>query len=268
MWTIGYSRPRKRAQVRERDRYDSSSRQGFSEITSFDRELLLVPRAIAGAYREYLEKLVGLSQLNGTIVELGAGRGDYSWPLIDNSRNPIFLDYSFHSLTLLRKRANAKGAPTILVCANAEALPFRSGSVDAIVGVGVLGYVDHDSVTQEIVRALGPSGDLLLCDSVKGNPIFALNRWLRVLRGKRSSWVARNTPSMRTYSRFRERFKVSTIVGYGALSFLVHLLRIFLDEKWLASVASTLDRRAWATRLGFKVVLNCQRPFRSTTSVE
>lgn len=267
MSITGYSKARRRAWNRERERYDSSSRQGFSEITSFDRELLLIPSAFAGAYKEYLRRLTDLSQSADTFVELGAGRGDYSWPLIDGNRISVFLDYSYHSLTLLRDRAAAQGASTMLVCADAEALPFRPGVIDAVVGVGVLGYLNHASVAREIVQALRPSGEILLCDSIKGNPAFGLNRWVRVLRGKRSGWVARNTPSMRSYSGIRANFEVSTIMGYGALCFLVPLLRIFIDEKRLASVASSLDRRAWATRLGFKVVLSCQRPIRSTTSV-
>ena len=267
MWITGYSRARSRAWTRERARYDSSSQLGLSDITSFDRELLLIPSAFAGAYREYLERLARLSQSAGTIVELGAGRGDYSWPLIDGNRTSVFLDYSYHSLTLLRDRAAAQGSSTMLVCADAEALPFRPGAVDAIVGVGVLGYVDHETVAREVVGALRPSGELLLCDSIKGNPVFALNRWFRVVRGKRSGWVVLNTPSMHTYSEFRERFEVSTISGFGVLSFFAPLIRPFFNEKRSASIISLLDRKAWATRLGFKVVLSCQRPNRSTASV-
>jgi SAM-dependent methyltransferase len=253
----GFYRGRKRGRLRERDRYDESSRLAL-DCPDFDENLAQVAAPVVAAYRRYIDEVSVVASQPGRVLEIGAGRGDYSWPLLSATCQPVLLDYSFDSLVLLRDRAARSGLPAVLVCAEAEALPFRTGSLTAIVGVGVLGYVDQQHLIREVSRTLVQSGTVVLCDSVKGNPVYSVNRWLHVVVGKRSRWVVQNTPSMRTYSLFRSGFKDASIFGFGALSFLVPVAKPFLGDARALRLASSLDRRSWAIRFGFKVVLRCR----------
>ena len=105
--------------------------------------------------------------LGGEVLELGAGTG----------RNPLHYpqnawvlasDLSRNMLAQMRRKARALARTVPCVLADAEDLPFRDGSFDAIVATGVFCCVpDPVRGFREARRVLKPGGRLLLIEHVQ-----------------------------------------------------------------------------------------------------
>ena len=91
-----------------------------------------------------------------TVLEIGAGTGNHTGPVISTGAKVTLLDYSNTSLLNCKSKY-----PTVaeLVCANMEDIPIESNSFDFIVASGSISYGDFEKVTNEIFRLLKPGGD-------------------------------------------------------------------------------------------------------------
>lgn len=99
---------------------------------------------------------------NITVLDLGAGLGTASLPLVKNGIHTIAVDISNVMLSTAIKRA--KGRLDNLICArmNAYELMLEDNSVDIIVENAMIHLVDNpEGVLLEIVRVLKPGGCLV-----------------------------------------------------------------------------------------------------------
>jgi ubiquinone/menaquinone biosynthesis C-methylase UbiE len=254
MWISLSSRRRERGRRSERVRYESSARAFDRSDVPFDEQLTRVPAGARGAYRRYVAEVRALPS-GARILEVGAGTGDYSWPILDRGVGSVFLDYSAPSLRSLEDRARLRGNVPLTVCGDAEALPFADGSFDAVVAMGVLSYVVHDQFTREAIRVVSEGGTIVLCDSVKGNPIYWLNRMSRVLRGSRTLWAARNIPPWTYFSSWGSGHGSCEAWAFGSLAFLEPILRRALPPSRLDRFFDRTDCVTAPSRFGFKVVM-------------
>ena len=108
-----------------------------------------------------------LGRCGGRVVlDLGAGNGLYS--IADAIRRPgslhFLADISARHMHRAEATGRALGLPVGAVVCSAEALPLRSASVDAVLLIEVLQFVDDDvRVVEEVGRVLR-SGGLWLCE--------------------------------------------------------------------------------------------------------
>jgi len=98
------------------------------------------------------------------VLDLGCGTGSLLDPLRRRGYRPLGLDVRPEGLASVR----ARDPDAWLVQAEADHLPLRDGSVDAVVALDVLEHVDDRAVLAEVSRVLRPGG--LLVVSVPAYP--------------------------------------------------------------------------------------------------
>lgn len=105
--------------------------------------------------------------IRGDVLELGAGTG-HSLPHYPRDAWVLASDISWNMLAQARRKAQALAQPVPFVLADAEDLPFRDGSFDAVVATGVFCCVpDPVRGLREARRVLKPGGRLLLIEHVR-----------------------------------------------------------------------------------------------------
>jgi ubiquinone/menaquinone biosynthesis C-methylase UbiE/uncharacterized protein YbaR (Trm112 family) len=100
---------------------------------------------------------------SGTILDLGAGTAPLGTLLAATGHRVLALDAGMRWLVLARKRAADQGIDLPVVCANAEHLPLREGSLAAAVGESILENVTSaEGALGSLHRAIAPGGSLAL----------------------------------------------------------------------------------------------------------
>ncbi len=117
-------------------------------------------------------------------LDLGCGGGTYVRLLAGLGHRTVGLDYSVPSLE--RARAADPGPKGGYLAGEAYGLPFRNGTFDLVVSIGVLqALVEPERVLDEIARVLRPGGALV---------IEALNRGALIARGRKLAETMRRLP--------------------------------------------------------------------------
>ena len=183
------------------------------------------------------------------VVELGCGVGVNAIHLAEQRAWVAALDPSLPRLRVLKRVAEEKGlgARVHPVCARAEHLPFRAGSLDLAYTKASLIHTDLPVALAECRRVLKPAGRGVFCEPTTSNP-FA---WLyRRLLGP-SEWQ-----TITRYFSHAEEKAVSEVFGnlrsesFYLTSFLAFYWqfgrrRLKRFKRWLA-VLNTLDRALFA----------------------
>ena len=111
-------------------------------------------------------------KLRGRVLELGVGTG-VNLPLYGQDARVIACDVS---RTMLAQAARRPGHHAVLVQANAQRLPFASGSFDGVAGALVFcSLADPARGLVEARRALHRGGRLMLLEHTRGRGVGA---WL------------------------------------------------------------------------------------------
>jgi ubiquinone/menaquinone biosynthesis C-methylase UbiE len=126
-------------------------------------------RSCAGyvsAKRRGVDRLAAALPANSRVLDAGAGTGGYCvWFVNRTPATVVGVDASVEALRLLKKnRGKAAGRGRILpVCARLEAMPFKSGTFDAIFSIDTLGHVENVAAAlDEFVRLVKKDGPLFL----------------------------------------------------------------------------------------------------------
>lgn len=117
----------------------------------------------AGRVREHLGRVLDLR--GKRVLEIGAGTGRDSFPLVGAGAEVTQLDYAENSLRLLKRMAEQGRIPVHIVGGDTFALPFRDETFDVVFHQGLLEHFrkpDADRLLRENVRVLKPGGFLLV----------------------------------------------------------------------------------------------------------
>jgi SAM-dependent methyltransferase len=153
-----------------------------------------------GRITERLERAVVL-ELAGPrrgvdALDVGAGDGAYALPLAEDGARVSALDRSLPALRVLDRRARDSRSPLFLVAADAQALPFETGTFELAIAVTTLCFVPApQQALSEIARVLRPGGRLVIGELGRWSAWAALRRARGLLgastwRGARF-WTAR-----------------------------------------------------------------------------
>lgn len=246
----------------ERHRYDAAARphlqagapDGAVGASGIAAEL-------RSPYIEFEQHIRDLARPGGVVLDVGAGTGAFSFSAHGSDRTLVATDISLTALQVARKRSEVLSIPLNVVCADSEALPFRSASVDLVGSAGVLYCFDAGTLSREIQRVLKSHGSWVIVDSLNENPIYKLNRWFGFLRRRRTALAAQNLPTVSTIERLGAGFQKSSLSFHGILTFLVPVLRPLFGSERTAAILGFGDQRLkrWK-RLAFKVVAVLEGP--------
>lgn len=94
-------------------------------------------------------------------LDLGCGSGGLLAAAAERDGPTVGVDAAFRWLLIGRERLRGQGADALLVCANAEALPFPDAAFQSIAANDLLEHtIDPSKVAVEMARALHPQGAL------------------------------------------------------------------------------------------------------------
>ena len=220
-----------------------------------------VPPEFRAPYSEFERRVTSHARAGAVVLDIGAGLGNFSATARGAGRVLVATDISPVALAVARNRARREGVELLVVCADAERLPVRDGSVDLVTSAGVLYCLDFQRVEQEIRRLLRPDGAWVIVDSLDESPFYRLNRWIGFLRRRRTALAVRNIPTVSTLRKLDEAFRAVDISYHGVLAFLVPFLRPIVGAVRAGNFVSAADRRlGWLRRWAFKVVVVAQHP--------
>lgn len=169
-------------------------------------ELLYDPPVFDSVIQSALNFLQG--RPGELVLDMGGGEGKETLELVSHGMTPINLDLSYRQLCRARERVQrcSPASPVYFVQANAEEMPFATGSFRIVYGKAILHHLDLDRAATEIKRVLQVGGRATFAEPMADHPIF---------------WLARRlTPRLRTLYEHPMR-----------LSELVHFSRQFRCEE-------------------------------------
>lgn len=112
-----------------------------------------------------------LSHLNTAkkTLELGCGTGEYTLRLTKNTSSKIIaIDISFTLIHQAKQKVNSSNV--MFLIADAENLPFKDDTFDAVVGNAVLHHFNLDNALKEIKRVLTLNGKIAFTEPNMLNP--------------------------------------------------------------------------------------------------
>ncbi len=121
------------------------------------------------------------------ILEIGAGTGRDSFPLVELGAEVYQLDYSMNSLKIMKKIAAEEKMDVTIIGGDTFQLPFKDESFDVIFHQGLLEHFRHakaEALLRENIRVL-KTGGLLCVDVPQRYHIYtviktfliAINKW-------------------------------------------------------------------------------------------
>ncbi len=94
-----------------------------------------------------------------SLLDVGCGTGGMTIAATRTYKTVIGVDVALRWLVMGQQRLREMGVNAVLVCANAESLPFRSGVFDAAAADSVIEHVnDSARMRDEVLRILKPGG--------------------------------------------------------------------------------------------------------------
>ncbi len=137
-----------------------------------------------------LRNLLRVGDLQGKkVLEIGAGTGRDSIPLIAHGAHVTQLDYAENSLRILKRFADDLHLPVAIVGGDTFQLPFQDESFDVVFHQGLLEHFHHpqaESLLKENIRVL-KRGGVLLVDVPQRYHMYTLAKHLMMAVGK---WFA------------------------------------------------------------------------------
>ncbi len=135
-----------------------------------------------------LRNLLCVGELRGKIVlEIGAGTGRDSFPLIEHGAHVVQLDYAENSLRILRRLAQEQSLPAMIVGGDTFQLPFPDETFDCVFHQGLLEhfkYPQAEALLKENIRVLKRGGFLLVdvpqryhIYTIAKHVLMALDKW-------------------------------------------------------------------------------------------
>ena len=247
----------------ERLRYDKQATEELNCLKShsiFNYGTLTLPLWLQAPYLAYEDLIKKYLDIDHIALEIGAGSGSFTLPLLLSSKHTIAIDISIKSLDLLRLRYADATNLTTQVC-DMEYLAFRDNTFDLVASAGSLSYGDSVLVMNEIYRVLKPGGHFVCVDSLSGNPIYWLNRLVHYWRGKRTFSTLKRIPTIALLESYQRKFCRAELQFFGAFTWISPLMVLFIGEAKTAELSDMLDTLLKVNMFAFKFVMVVQKPF-------
>jgi ubiquinone/menaquinone biosynthesis C-methylase UbiE len=141
------------------------------------------------AYMHSVEDEVLLKKVSGIVLDIGCGTGRQSILLANRGYRTIGIDISSEMIKIAGAKSygNNKNKNIDFLIATAEALPFKSCSVESVISMfGALNHVvRYHQAYEEIARVLKPRGVFIFTVVNRWN----LNWWVKSLATLKWKWL-------------------------------------------------------------------------------
>ena len=182
-----------------------------------------------------VRNLSAVTELRGKrILEIGAGTGRDSFPLVERGAIVYQLDYAENSLRILKRMAAGAGYDVIILGGDTFRLPFRDDSFDVVFHQGLLEHFrapQAELLLRENIRVIEPGGYLLV-DVPQRYHLYTLVKHLLITMNK---WFAGwersfSTPELRSVLRSLGLVPVYSYGEWMMPSFFYRALREVLKK--------------------------------------
>ena len=205
-------------------------------------------------YEHYFKVLKEQESCQSKLLEIGAGMGENTEPLVDMTYEVCATDISPKSVKLMNN-VFYECANFSAEVADMEKLPFDDESFNVVCSAGSLSYGDNAVVMNEIYRVLKPEGVMIVVDSLNNNPIYRFNRYIHYLKGNRSKSTLVRMPTISLIDKYTKKFGYSEVRYFGAVTWIFPLLSKVLTEKVMTEFFNWIDVVFNIKRSAFKFVM-------------
>jgi SAM-dependent methyltransferase len=238
---------------KERDRYSSKASQELKGLRDLKDGIDGIPHIHHEPYLAYYVAIQTHIRSGAAVLEIAAGTGRHTIPIIKTGAKTTCLDISEDALEVLGLRT---GGVARTVCASMDQTPFPTNTFDFVLTCGGMSYADNAKLRVEIFRILKPGGCVIFLDSLNHNPIYVLNRFLRFLRRDRTFATLLRMPRLALLNSYSSHFEESNLLVFGKtlwIKQILYKLRIQSEPKLLTLLDGVLNQRH-----GFKFLLVCR----------
>jgi len=239
----------------EKHRYDNRANifLDSNNFYHFDK----IPTYLNAPYQYYFHLLEENSS-QSKLLEIGAGMGENTSPLLDMSFKVASTDISSKSVKVMRGKFS-KYSNFSAEVADMEKLPFENESFDVVCSAGSLSYGDNYVVMNEIYRVLKQGGVMIAVDSLNNNPIYRFNRYMHYLKGNRSKSTLMRMPTISLIDKYTEKFGYAEVKFFGAITWTFPLLSKILSEQMLTKLSNWVDVKFDIKSSAFKFVIMLEK---------
>jgi ubiquinone/menaquinone biosynthesis C-methylase UbiE len=165
----------------------------------------------------------------GKVLDVGCGPGMMARRLIDRNWKVFGLDMSPEMVRECRDGLGRSDRAAFLI-GRLESLPFKDGSFDAVLGMGVLEYVaDTQAALRELARVTRPGGALVVTMLNWTSPWIICHRpcnWIRFFRHKLMGQPVNPPPHLKLHSERGLRKQIES-AGLSPLDVIFYWFNLF-----------------------------------------
>jgi SAM-dependent methyltransferase len=236
-------------------------RDHFESLFSARGALYWAERTEAGRRRRVIRSrlLAACADVDGRaarILEVGCGIGDYTRGVA--AATPATIVSVDVAPGLVAHAQASRPANVRFVAADVEALPFASGTFDAVVGNAVLHHLRLDRTVPEMLRVLRPGGRLCFAEPNMLNPQVFLERNVR--------WIGRrldNSPGETAFVRWRVRPTLARLGLADVRARPFDFLYPLTPARWIPAVerlGGVLERTPGVAEIAGSLLITGRKP--------
>jgi ubiquinone/menaquinone biosynthesis C-methylase UbiE len=218
--------------ARERDFHN----QRFADNTERETRTRRFYDAIAYGFESFRQRVTAVSR-GRTVLEYGCGDEIMAFDLSPTARHVTGIDISDVAIHLAERQASQRGLMNVKFHVdNAEDMHIPDGSVDVVVGSGIIHHLDIERSMQELRRVMREGGVAIFAEPLGHNPVV--------------NWYRNRTPELRTpdehpllvrdLKAMARRFRTSRVTYFGMIAPLLGLVSRNVRS------SSPLTRAVWA----------------------
>ena len=238
----------------EFEKYENVAKKKLIALKQNNLDFDKIPLYLTQPYLDYEKTLIKKQKINGKILEIGSGTGNFTNHIFKTKMHLTASDISPTSLKYLKERYKYKYKFKTKI-ANMEALPFKDNYFDLVCGVGFLSYGNHKKTKEEIYRVLKNDGYFICVDSLNNNFIYSLNRIFNYMKKKTSLNTIKNMPNINLIENYINSFSKVDVFYYGSIVWLIPIISLISGKKRASKLLEQFDKLINVKKSAFRFLL-------------